>query len=107
MRIPQDRTDLEAHQGDRAMKRIVFVITFLVSVGILAAVVKSKEDKSFPKPKFKISRGESIMIEQFLGKKKKAKQESPGVILTLVCLDKKKKKGSYSCETIDLKAIAK
>ena len=89
------------------MKKIVFIITFLVSVGILAAEEKLKEDKNVPKPQIQLSRGDSIMIKQVLRKKEKVKKESQGVILTLVCLDKKKKKGSYSCETIDLKAISK
>ena len=59
-------------------------------------MVKTKEDKSVPKPQVNLSRGDSIMIEQFLGKKQKAekaKQDSPGNSVDVGLSRQKEKEG--------------
>ena len=88
------------------MKRIIFLTAAFFFLGVSAGMTEVREKKDFPKPKIKLSRGDTIMIEQFL--KRKQKKEASKLVLTLLCSkNAKKKEGSYACDTINLKPASK
>ncbi len=88
--------------------KICLVAALFFSVSVLGTIEKLGEKKDIPKLKIKLSRGDTITIEQFLGKNQKSKKGSTEeVVLTLLCLkDNKKRQSSYSCDTVNLKPIS-